>query len=185
MSLKLPTISALLLLIALLSGCATNNVISDGADANLMLRGNDPVAYFTMDKAVKGDPAIKADHDGVTYRFVSNEHREMFQRDPKKYTPAYGGTCAGGANYALKTPIGAETFKIEEGRLFMFGGASSKRHWEMDEVKNIAMADAYWENEMKNVPMRLQNYKRWIFRVPHYKTDAELEAEWQARSGRK
>ncbi len=174
----------MLLLLTLVSGCATNNVISDGADSNLMLRGNDPVAYFTMDKAVKGDPGIKADHDGVTYRFINNAHRDMFQRDPKKYVPSYGGTCAGGANYALKTPVGAESFKIVDGRLFMFGGASAKRHWEMDEAKNIAMADAYWEDEMKNVPMRLQNYKRWILRVPHYKTDAALESEWRARSGK-
>ena len=173
------------LALAFLSGCSTYNVVAEGADTKLMLRGNDPVGYFTASKPVKGDPAIAAQYDGVTYRFVSNEHREMFQRDPKKYAPAYGGTCAGGANYALKTPVGADTFKIVDGRLFMFGGASAKRHWEMDEQKNIAMADAYWENEMKDVPMRLQNYKRWTFRVAHYKTDAELEAQWQARFAKK
>jgi YHS domain-containing protein len=178
-------IAALVLLVAALSGCAVYNVVSQGDDARLMLRGNDPVAYFTMGRAVAGDPSLKADYDGVTYRFATREHREAFLASPAKYVPAYGGTCAGGANYALKTPVGADTFKIVGGRLFMFGGPSARRHWEMDEAENIRKADWYWENEMKNVPMRLQNYKRWTFRVPHYKTDAQLEAEWQARFGKK
>ena len=48
----------LLVLLALLPGCATMNVVSDGADSQLMLRGNDPVAYHTQGKAVPGDPQI-------------------------------------------------------------------------------------------------------------------------------
>lgn len=39
-------------------------------------------------------------------------------------------------------------------------------------------------NETLDRPFRLQNWYRYIFRVPHYKTDAELEAEWQLRYGR-
>ena len=34
-------LTVLLLLAAALAGCATRNVVSDGEDKNLMLRGND------------------------------------------------------------------------------------------------------------------------------------------------
>lgn len=183
----LPLLSRLLLLLALLAllpGCATMNVVDDGADSNLMLRGNDPVAYHMLGKAVPGDPQIKAQHEGTTYRFTSAAHRELFLATPQRYVPAYGGFCASGAPYALKSNIGANTFKIVDGRLYLFGGARSRRHWEMDQQQNIALGDRYWEQETRDRPFRPQNWYRYTFRVPHYRTDAELEAEWQRRHGK-
>ena len=84
--------------LALLAGCGTvRNTIADGDDRALMLRGNDPVAYFTEKRAVKGDPAIKAERDGATYRFASSANRDAFLKDPARYEPAYAGFCASGA----------------------------------------------------------------------------------------
>lgn len=175
----------LLLIVAvlLLPGCATRNVVSDGADTQLMLRGNDPVAYHTAGKPMRGDPAIKAEHEGLTYRFVSEENRRTFLASPARYVPAFGGYCASGAHYGLKSNIGAEVFKIVDGRLFLFGSERSRRHWELDQAENIRLGDWYWENETRNRPFRPQNFFRYTFRVPHYKTDAELEAEYQRRYG--
>jgi len=170
--------------VASMSGCATRNAISDGEDARLMLRGNDPVAYFTMNQAVRGNPAIRAQHEGLTYRFVSESHRDLFVKAPDRYVPAYAGYCASGAHYALKSNIGADTFKIVDGRLFLFGGERSRKHWELDEKENIALGDKYWAEETRDAPARLQNWKRYVFKVSHYKTNAELEAEYQRRHGR-
>lgn len=177
----------LLVVVALIamSGCATRNVVSEGGDDRLMLRGNDPVAYHTVGRPVKGSPEIKADHDGVTYRFSSHANRETFLRDPARYVPAYGGFCASGAPYALKSNIGAGVFKIVDGRLYLYGSERSRRHWEMDQEKNIRLGDWYWENETKDRPFRPQNWLRYTIRVPHYRTDAELEAEWQRRNAGK
>jgi len=166
------------------SGCSTRNVISDGDDDRLMLRGNDPVAYHTVGKPLKGDPAIKATHDDLTYRFASAANKNEFLADPERYVPAFGGYCASGAHYALKARIGADTFKIVDGRLYLFGSPRSRRHWEMDQTDNIKLGEWYWENETKDRPDRLQNWYRYTFKVPHYKTDAELEAEWQRRYGK-
>lgn len=179
-----PRLLAVLALVAMLPACSTMNVVSDGEDARLMLRGNDPVAYHTLGRAVKGSPQIKAQHEDVTYRFVDEDNRRRFLAAPQRYVPAYGGFCASGAPYALKANIGAEVFKIVNGRLYLFGSARSRRHWEMDQAKNIELGDHYWEHETKNRPFRPQNWYRYTFRVPHYKTDAELEAEWQRRHGK-
>ncbi len=166
----------------LLAGCGTvQNTVSEGADAKLMLRGNDPVAYFTQGKPVRGRPDIKADYNGVTYRFASNEHRAEFLRSPARYEPAYAGFCASGAPYALKANIGAEVFTIYAGRLYLFGSERSRRGWLLDASNNVALGDRYWEEETKDVPHRIQNYKRYLFKVPHYKTDAELDAEYERR----
>jgi len=41
-------------------------------DARPMPQGHDAVAYFTQNAAVKGNPAIKTEHLGVTYRFATS-----------------------------------------------------------------------------------------------------------------
>jgi YHS domain-containing protein len=173
---------AALAVVALLTACGTaRNTVADGDDRALMLRGNDPVAYFTDGKAVAGIPAIKADVDGVTYRFASDEHRKAFLADPAKYAPQYAGFCASGAPYALKAAIGADVFAIVDGRLYLFGSPRSRRGWMLDYRENIVAGDRYWATEMNGVPYRLQNAKRYTFKVDGYRTDAELDAIYAQR----
>ena len=173
-----------LLLAALLSGCGTvrNTMNDDGR--SVMLRGNDPVAYFTAGKPVKGDAAIAAEHDGVWYHFSTVENRNLFQKSPDRYTPRYAGFCTSGAPYALKAAIHANVFAIYKDRLYLFGSERSKANWMMDADENIVLGDRYWETETKDVPYRVQNFRRLVFKVEHYKTDAELDAEHFKRFGR-
>jgi len=169
-------------LLALLAGCGTvRNTIVEGDDRALMLRGNDPVAYFTEKRAVKGSPAIKAERDGATYRFASTANRDLFLKDPAHYEPAYAGFCASGAPYALKANIGADVFMVYGDRLYLFGSERSRMNWAMDAAENVKAGDRYWAEETKDVPYRLQNAKRYTFKVPGYKTDAELDAERERR----
>jgi len=177
------TLFAVAALLAL-TGCGTvKNTIVDGEDRNLMLRGNDPVAYFTENKPVKGDPRIKADVNGVTYRFASASNKDTFLKNPTRYEPQYAGFCASGGPYALKASIGADTFAIVADKLYLYGGPRSRRNWMMDWKDNIRTGDQYWETETKDVPFRLQNAKRYVFKVPGYKTDDELDVIFQERKG--
>ena len=168
-----------------LAACQTFNTTSDGADANLMLRGHDPVAYFTDGKHVPGKPDIKADHEGVTYRFATAEHRDLFVGQPGKYAPQFGGFCANGIAYAIPWGGDPDTWAIIDGKLYIFGGEASRRYFMMDERQNLALANSYWVNEVKGSQPRMQTAKRLVFRVPHYKTGKELEAEWQAKNAKK
>lgn len=170
----------------LLAGCGSMNVISDGADSRLMLKGYDPVAYFTDGKPVPGRPDIKTDHQGVIYRFASEEHRRLFIANTAKYVPQYGGFCANGMVYAV--PLGGEPeiFKIIDGRLFIFGGIRPRLYFEMNQERNLELADHYWDTEVRDSLLRLQYALRvWINRVPHYKTNKELAEEYERRSARK
>ena len=169
-------------LLVVLAGCGTvRNTIAEGDDRSLMLRGNDPVAYFTEKRPVKGDPSIKAERDGATYRFASQANREAFLKNPARFEPAYAGFCASGAPYALKAAIGADVFYVYEDRLYLFGSDRSRKNWVMDAAENVKVGDRYWAEEMKDVPYRLQNARRYTFKVPGYKTDAELDAERERR----
>lgn len=176
---------AALLTALFVAGCGSMNVVSDGADSRLMLKGYDPVAYFTVGKPVPGQPAIKADHQGVTYRFASEDNRRLFIANPAKFTPQYGGWCSNGMVYAI--PLGGEpaNFKIIDGKLYLFGGLRSKLYFEMEQEKNVKLADQYWESEVKDSNWRMQSWKRvWISKVPHYKTNKDLAAEYEKRYGK-
>ncbi|MBL0141592.1 MAG: hypothetical protein IPP91_05880 [Betaproteobacteria bacterium] len=181
-----PALRAALLAAAglLLAACQTVNTISDGADASLMLKGHDPVAYFTQGRHVAGSPAIKADHDGVTYRFASAENRDLFVKEPLKYAPQFGGFCANGIAYAIPWGGDPDTWKIIDGRLYIFGGQSSRKYFLMDEKRNLELAQRYWKEEVNGMNPRIQTARRLVFKVPGYKTGKELEAQWQASQGR-
>jgi hypothetical protein len=157
--------------------------ISDGADEKLMLLGHDAVAYFSQNAAVRGDPAIEVEHVGVTYRFASATHKAAFEKQPARYMPQFGGFCANGINYGVPWGAGGgpDTWRIYRGRLYVFGGRSSRDHFEMDTERNLELAHRYWNDEVAGSHALMQRYKRLVFRVPHYKTDAELQREWEAR----
>lgn len=148
----------------------------------VMLEGHDAVAYFTRNEAVRGDPAYSLQHAGVTWRFASAENRAEFQRQPQKYMPQFGGYCSNGINYAIPWGGGGapDSWRIYRGRLYVFGGRSARDHFEMDTELNLQRAHYYWNHEVAGssaVPKRIQ---RLVLRVPHYRTDAELKAQWEA-----
>jgi len=169
----------------LLAACGSMNISSDGSDSNLMLRGDDPVAYFIAGKATAGNPEIKTEHRGATYRFASDENRRQFITSPDKYAPQFGGFCSNGMAYSVPIAGATDNFKIIDGKLYMFGGARSKLYFEMDQERNLKLAWHYWETEVKDSNWRLQSWKRMVLRVPHYKSNAELAEEYERRFGRK
>lgn len=148
----------------------------------LMLEGHDAVAYFTQGAAVKGDAAFQAEHAGVSWRFANAANRDVFLRDPEAYMPQFGGYCSNGINYAIAGGGGGgpNTWRIYRGRLYVFGGQSARDHFEMDTELNLTRAHHYWDTEVAGSNVPLLRVKRMIFRVPHYRSDAALQAQWEA-----
>ena len=157
-------------------------VAMDG-DEHVMLTGHDVVAYFTLGRHALGSPQIKSVYQGVTFRFATAEHKALFDKEPLKYIPQYGGFCAGGIAYAIPWGGDADSFRIVDGRLFIFGGSGSRAAFELDTPGNIKLADAYWKNEVAGSNSFLQRGWRLVFRVPHYKSDAQLAADVAAAKG--
>jgi hypothetical protein len=87
------------------------------------LVGYDPVSYFPEggSKPVKGLISISAAHEGVTYRFATEQHKAAFLKSPSKYVPAYGGWCAWAvAELGKRVDVDPESYLIQNGRLLVF-----------------------------------------------------------------
>lgn len=88
-------------------------------NTGLGIRGYDPVAYFTVGAPTKGDFSITSTHDGTTYRFASEENKKLFEAEPAKYLPQYGGFCAFGLANGVKVDADPELWTVADGRLFL------------------------------------------------------------------
>ncbi len=142
--------------------------------SGVMLKGHDVVSYFTQNKHALGSPQITSLYEGVTFRFASAEHKALFDKEPAKYIPQYGGYCADGIVYGIPWGGDADTWTLRDGKLYIFGGQSSKDAFELDPAANFVLADKYWSEEIKGSNSFYQRTKRLVFKVPHYKSGKEL-----------
>ncbi len=116
---------------------------------NVGIEGYDPVAYFTKNKAIKGDSKIQTKYDNVIYHFATQEDKKIFDANPIKYIPQYGGWCAYavGAN-GKKVEINPSTFKILDGKLYLFYNknfTNTLPKWNKDEANLKKKADENWK----------------------------------------
>lgn len=112
--------------------------------SGLALQGYDPVAYFTLQAAVKGKPELTARHAGATYRFASARHKSLFEADPAKYVPAFGGYCAYGVSKNKLVKIDPEAFQVVDGRLLVQYSKSVRDDFARDTAGNLGKADQNW-----------------------------------------
>lgn len=133
----------------LFSQSTAKRVAEFNLENKVALQGYDPVAYFIVKKAVKGKKEFAALYEGVTYYFSTQSNKETFQKNPSSYEPQYGGWCA----YAMgdsgeKVEIDPETFKIVDGKLYVFYNAffnNTLKSWNKNEANLKKKADNNWK----------------------------------------
>jgi YHS domain-containing protein len=117
--------------------------------SGLALEGYCPVTYHTHNVARQGNADYAATYNGVDYHFVSAAAQRMFDRNPEKYIPAYGGWCAYGMAVQDKFPIDPTNFKVVNGRLMVFlrnEKVDALAIWNQnDEQDQVVKADAHWK----------------------------------------
>ena len=146
--------SLLILFVLLFSTTVFSQSISKRVtDFNLekkvAIQGYDPVAYFVQKKAVKGKSTLASTYDGVVYYFSSQANKDLFLKNPSSYEPQYGGWCAFAmGDYGEKVEINPETFKIIDGKLYLFYNAffnNTLKSWNKDETNLKKKADTNWK----------------------------------------
>ncbi len=110
----------------------------------LAIEGYDPVAYFTDGKAVKGAAPFTATHDGATYRFVSPEHKAMFESSPEAYTPLFGGYCGYAASINRVSTADPTIWQIVSGRLVLQNSQKAYRLFNEDVQISYNKARQHW-----------------------------------------
>ena len=115
----------------------------------VILKGYDPVAYFTQKKAVKGAPRYKASYQGATYYFSSAANLATFKGNPSKYAPQYGGFCANGMKDRHAVDIDPTVFFIIKGKLYVCASPDAEKEFRTNEQENIKKADQNWDEEYR------------------------------------
>ncbi len=156
------------------AGYSPVNAVSMGGDSRVMLKGFDVVSYFVDQKDSLGTPQFKSTYKEVVFYFSSAEHKTLFDQSPEKYLPEFGGYCANGITYAIPWGGDGDTWKLIDGRLYVFGGEGSKAAFFLDEKTNLANAHRYWKDEVNGTNSFWQRLKRLVFHVPNYRTSSEL-----------
>ncbi|MCD0466917.1 YHS domain-containing (seleno)protein [Flavobacterium sp. ENC] len=131
----------------------TKRITQYNVENKVAIQGYDPVAYFKQNKAIKGKNEVTASYMGITYKFSSVANKEIFLKNPAGFEPQYGGWCA----YAMgsageKVEINPETFKITDGKLYLFYNAyfnNTLKSWNKDETNLKAKAEVNWKKIYK------------------------------------
>lgn len=113
-------------------------------ESGTAIQGHDPVAYFTEGRAVKGDPKFFSVYNGARYRFASAENKKLFDADPNKYEPQFGGYCAYGVSKGGLYPIEPDAFQIVDGRLLLQYNKRARDQFNEDMQGNLKKADSNW-----------------------------------------
>lgn len=110
-----------------------------------MLRGYDVVAMFTMpDKTIKGDQKFESTFQGAKYWFSSAENKALFDANPAKYAPLYGGFCAVAVTEGNLRPVQVWTHEITKGYLVVNHNAKAKGIWDRNSGKKFKKAQKNW-----------------------------------------
>lgn len=123
----------------------------------IAIGGYDPVSYFEQSEAKLGDPGATTIVDGVTYQFSSTKNKKLFDGNPEKYLPAYGGWCAYAvAENSIKMEADPTMWQIQDGKLMLFYDdwmtsltGSLKEEWNTDQASYKVKADENWVNVEK------------------------------------
>lgn len=100
--------------------------------SGIAIRGFDTVAYFTDGKPLEGSDEFTSEWQGATWKFASRQHLDMFEENPGKYAPQYGGYCAYGVAQDSLVKIEGDNWTIVEDKLYLNYDDDLQGKWEKD-----------------------------------------------------
>ncbi len=115
-----------------------------------VVEGYDVVSYFTNQAPLKGDRKYTTTYNGANFKFASQDNLDLFNANPEKYIPQYGGYCAYAVALASKkADVNPKTFEIRDDKLYLFYNAfgnNTLKKWIKKDAKVLQQkADKNWE----------------------------------------
>jgi len=120
-----------------------------------VIRGYDPVAYFTEGRPVPGRSDLSVEHEGGKYLFANAANRDTFKANPKDYAPQYGGYCAYGVAVAKKFDIDPSSWRIVDGKLYFNLNPVILEKWGADTKGYIRKSEENWPKIRAKAPPAL------------------------------
>ncbi len=110
--------------------------------SDVAIKGYDPVAFYTQDKAVMGVKAFNYQWQGVQWQFVNQQNKQAFIEQPGKYAPQYGGYCSFAVSQGVTADINPQVWHLENQKLYFFMDEGVKAEWLKGGGRKLA--DANW-----------------------------------------
>jgi YHS domain-containing protein len=121
--------------------------------SGVAIQGYDPIAFFSDHHPMMGKPEFTSHADGATYYFASKEHKALFDKDPMKYEPCFGGYCAYGVSHNKLAHVDVEAFQIVDGKLYMQYSKSVRDSFNEDQKGNLGKANQNWPSLLEKKGM--------------------------------
>lgn len=119
--------------------------IDVNATANdIAINGYDAVSYFTKSKAIEGNHKYTASYKSAIYQFSSEKNRDVFQSNPAKFAPQFGGFCAMGVALNKKLDTDPKAWKIVDGKLYLNLNKAVQKKWLSDVPGHLETANRVW-----------------------------------------
>ena len=118
-------------------------------EKRVVIRGYDPVAYFTEGRPVKGVAEFAADFDDMTYWFASAKHRDMFMADPDRFAPQFSGLCTISVSMGQLAEPDPEAWAIADGKLYLFSARAGVSYFQQQPANVAAKAGQVWHSLQK------------------------------------
>ncbi len=126
-------------------GTLNKTTVAVNKDAKgLALQGYDAVAYFKENLPREGKPEYIADYNGAKWQFTSAENRDIFQKEPAKYAPQYGGYCAWAVGHGYTAQGDPNAWKIVDEKLYLNYNQDIQEKWQQEIPKYITDGDKNW-----------------------------------------
>lgn len=116
-------------------------VAGPGSPPPLAIRGFDPVAYFTTQRATPGDRRFEYEWDEHVWRFATAQNLQLFKADPVRYAPQFANFCAVALARGEVLEANPEYWLISDGRLYLFGKAQGPELFRRDIESNVERAN--------------------------------------------
>jgi len=109
-----------------------------------VIRGYDPVSYF-QNQPVKGKRSISLQYKGGTWFFASENNKLLFEKNPEKFSPQYGGFCAYAMRDGNKYEIDPLAWTMHGGKLYLNISKKVNGFWQRNLEENIQKSDRQWD----------------------------------------
>lgn len=123
-----------------------------GKGNDYAIEGYDATSYLENGKPTKGNSDYSLKYQGDTWLFSTAKNRDLFQNNPQKYAPQYGGACAWReAQDGVEVYGDPNIWTLIDNKLYLNYNKEVNERWKKDIPGFIKTADKFWLKEFKTL----------------------------------
>ena len=126
------------------NGAASPGKVSVYERDGVALGGYDTVAYFVDREAAAGSPMYQVNWQGAVWQFTSPEHAQLFEEQPERFAPQYGGYSLYGMSRGKAYGTDPRVFDIIDGKLYLSRNDAVREIWQRNPTGYIETANTHW-----------------------------------------